>query len=141
MVFLTAYGPKERVQITFTGPGRTKQSFKAESDINNIMARFKKTGVIDFATRYQARYADVSAMDFMECMQTVANAKSMFFSMPAHVRDRFENKPELFLDFVQNPANQQEARELGLLKPVQAAPVEAAAPAVPPPSPAPAASR
>lgn len=115
--FKTAYGPKDRVKIGFTTKGRTRQNFKAECDINNIMARFRKTGVLDFTTRYQAQYADVSSVDFTRAMNMVAQAKSMFFAMPAHVRDRFGNKPESFLAFVQNPNNKEEARALGLLKP------------------------
>lgn len=115
--FISAYGPKTKVAITFEGKGRTRQSFKAECDINTIMARFKKTGVMDFTSRYQPRYADVTAADFTKSMHVVAEARSMFFAMPAHIRDRFENKPEAFLEFVQNPNNKEEARALGLLRP------------------------
>lgn len=134
--FHSAYSTKDRHQLTFNGPGRTKQSFKAECDINNIMSRFRKTGVLDFTTRYQAQYADVTGVDFVKAMQTVATAHSMFHAMPAHIRDYFENRPENFLTFVQNPANKEEARALGLLKPEAAAAAPEAAPADPAPAPA-----
>jgi len=40
--FVTAYGPKARLRhVTPPGVGRTKQSFKDECDINNIMKRFQ----------------------------------------------------------------------------------------------------
>lgn len=138
MDFKTAYGPKRRVSLSFPTKGRTRQSFKAECDINNIMSRFRKTGVLDFTSRYEAQYGDVTAVDFTAAMNTVAQARGMFFAMPAHIRDRFGNKPENFLAFVQNPANKDEARHLGLLKPEVPAPIPAPA-AAPAPALAPAA--
>lgn len=128
MEILTAYGPHLKVNITFSGKGRTKQSFKAECDINNILARFKRTGVIEFTSKYQAQYGDVTALDFTEAMHTIATAKSMFHDMPSHLRARFKNDPAEFLAFVDNPANKEEARALGLLKPEEpaAAPVQGA---------------
>lgn len=135
MAFHSAYSKKDRLQLTFSGPGRTKQNFKAECDINNIMARFKKTGVLEFTSRYQPQYADVTAIDYVTMQNQVAQAKSMFFAMPAHVRDRFQNKPEAFLEFVQNPNNKDEARALGLLKPEKSAEPPAAAVEAAPASP------
>lgn len=125
MDILSAYGPHLKVNITFSGKGRTKQSFKAECDINTILARFKRTGVIEFTNKHQPQYGDVTAIDFTEAMHTVATAKSMFHDMPSHLRARFKNDPAEFLAFVENPANKDEARELGLLKPEAAAPAPA----------------
>lgn len=115
---LTAYGKKIKVRIFFTGEGRTKQSFKAECDINTIIDRYLKTGVMEFTQKNEPRYGDVTGLDYQNAMQIVAGAKSLFNELPAHVRDRFDNEPALFLDFVQDPANTDEARELGLLKPL-----------------------
>lgn len=121
--FITAYGPKPRVHGTHISPdSRTKQSFKDDCDINNIMARYIKTGVIDFTARNQPRYGDVTGASFESAMATVAAANTMFHELPARVRDRFRNDPAKFLDFVNNPDNKDEARALGLLKPVPEAP-------------------
>lgn len=126
-VIRTAYGPKLRVQITFPeGTGRTKQSFKDECDINQILARFKRTRTLDFVNEMAPRYGDCTGAEFRAAMDTVANAKSMFHAMPAHLRARFKNDPAQFLEFVQNPANRDEALELGLLKAPEG-PSEAAA--------------
>lgn len=135
---ISAYAPKLKVSTAFPPEeGRTKQSFKAECDINNIMARFQKTGVLAFANQHEARYGDVTGVDFAEAMRIVADARSMFADMPARLRDRFQNDPARFLEFVQNPANKEEARALGLLKPEAPAPVQVAAGATEPPAPAP----
>lgn len=118
---------KVTVKMTFDpATDRTKQSFKAESDINHIMARFQKTGVIAFQQRFAPTYGDVSGADFQRAMQVVARSKSMFAELPAHLRDRFNNDPKQFLDFVQNDANRPEAEKLGLLKPGNPATVESA---------------
>lgn len=114
----TAYGPKKRVSLSFPpGSGRTKQSFKDECDINQILARFKRTRTFDFVNTMQPRYGDCTGLEFRQAMETVAGAKSMFHAMPAHLRARFNNDPAEFLDFVNDERNRDEARELGLLRP------------------------
>lgn len=121
--FNSAYSVKTRVQVlTVPQPSMTKQSFKDESDINNILKRFLKTGVMDFAQKNEPRYGDTTGLEFTQAMQTVAAAKSLFAELPAHLRARFENEPAKFLDFVQDDNNREEARALGLLKPSAVAP-------------------
>lgn len=117
--FITAYGTHLRTQFTPTGLGRTKQSFKNECDINQIMARFLRTGVMDFTQKNEPRYGDCTGWDFQAAMQVVAKAESMFAELPAELRDRFNNKPSEFLDFVNDRRNLEEARELGLLRPAE----------------------
>lgn len=113
----TAYGPRQRVQLRCSGVGRTKQSFKAECDINVIMSRYLKTGVLEHVRQGVARYGDVSGADFQEAQNFVAGAISMFHDLPSHIRTMFENQPALFFDFMENPANAAKARELGLVAP------------------------
>lgn len=133
--FITAYGPKLNISITFPpGNGRTKQSHKDECDINQIMARYQKTGVLDFAAQRQGQYGDATGIEFQRSMELVREAKTMFEELPASVRARFHNEPGEFLDFVHNPENRSEMLKMGLLKPEakvaptpQPAPVRAAA--------------
>lgn len=114
--FVSAYSPKQKIQTTFTGAGRTKQAHKAECDINNILARFKRTGVLDFQQKMQPQYGDVTAIDFQEAQFLIAKANGMFAAMPAHLRARFDNDPAKFLAFVNDKRNRNEAEDLGLLK-------------------------
>lgn len=115
--FITAYGPKTKTPMAFASIGRTKQSFKDECDINHIMARYMKTGVLDFVSKHQGRYGDVTGMDFMFAMEQVSKANSLFHELPSSIRTRFENNPALFLDFVHDPRNEAEMHSLGLMKP------------------------
>lgn len=112
--FIYPYGQKRKVSITFDGVGKTKQSFKAECDINTIMARYMKTGTLDHLSSRKGQYMDVSGADFYAAQNMVANARSMFFGLPSAIRERFENDPGEFLEFMENPANAEEAVKLGL---------------------------
>lgn len=111
----TAYGPKQRVQINFPDQGRTKQAMQSQCDINQIMAKFQKTGVIDFVNKHAPQFGDSTGIDFQTSMETVIRAKEMFADLPSSVRKRFNNDPTELLDFCENVENRQEAIKLGLL--------------------------
>lgn len=114
----------KRLQVVFTEPTRTHQSFQAECDINTIMAKYKKTGVIAHVNRYQGRYGDFfDVQGYHESLHQVLDAQEAFLSLPAALRARFQNDPGQFLDFVGNPANVDEMRSLGLLKPLVEQPI------------------
>jgi len=98
-----AYGPRNQVVSTFTKPTMTKQSFKAECDINNIMARYQKTGVVDHFNRHSAHYGDYDAITFTEAQYMVAEAQTMFNELPARAREHFNHSPAEFLEFVNDP--------------------------------------
>lgn len=128
------YSPKLRVQLVCReGSGRTRQSFKAECDINNIMARFQRSGVLDFVNKREPQYMDCTGVQFQAAMDLVAGAQSMFQELPSSIRNRFDNDPAAFLDFVQDPENAQELVDMGLAKarPSQEAPQAPEAPAAP----------
>lgn len=126
---ISSYSTKIKVDITFpVDEDRTKQSFKAEADINHIMARYQRTGVLDFAQKHEPQYGDVTGLDFEVGMQAIARAKAMFADLPSSVRARFDNNPAEFLDFVQDERNRDEARAMGLLKPEARAEALAQAP-------------
>lgn len=114
---LSAYGNKQKIQKYFNGTGRTKQSFKAECDINQILARYLKTGVLEHLQKHEARYGDVTGIEYQSAMQLVAGAQTMFNELPSRIRDRFNNDPSEFLAFVSDKNNIEEARELGLASP------------------------
>lgn len=113
--FRSAYSPRQRVSISFEGPGRTKQSFKNECDINTIVGRFAKTGVLSHTHGREPIWGDVEAMDFQGAMQLVANAREDFAALPSKLRDRFHNDPGALLGFLSNENNREEAIRLGLL--------------------------
>lgn len=115
--FRTAYGPKVRSALGPFEPTPTKQSFKRECDINHIMAKFLKTGVITHLNKHEGTYGFAPAIDFQTALTLVAAARDQFADLPGELRARFNNDPAEFLAFCENPDNRSEAALMGLLEP------------------------
>lgn len=96
-------------------PSRTRQSEKAYADINTIMRKYVKTGVLPPATR-QGFFADVSRVgDYREAIARVEQADKMFEHLDPKLRFKFNNDPAEFLDYVSNADNLESLEELGLI--------------------------
>jgi phage internal scaffolding protein len=92
----------------------TQQQFRDESDINNIVDRFMKTGHLPDPVS-MPQYVDYEGVfDFQSAMNVVRQADENFMRMDAKVRARFHNSPQEFLEFFADPANSEEAVRLGL---------------------------
>lgn len=99
---------------------RTHQSFAKDANINNIMSRYKKTGVLVdprlISSSRVPRFGDFSDIpDYSVMVQRVQQAERDFLTLPAAVRARFENDVSKALDFVADRANVKESVSLGLL--------------------------
>lgn len=98
---------------------RTHQEFADECDINNIMRRYEKTGVLPVNVSNQPVYLDVSNVpDLQESMQRVSEAHTAFMRLPARVRAEFNNDPVLFVDYAGKPENLEQMRAWGLAEPL-----------------------
>ena len=95
----------------------TQQQFKEESDINTIVDRFMKSGVLPTPTN-MPQYVDYEGVfDFQSAMNAVRAADENFMRMDAKIRARFNNSPQEFLEFFANTENTEEAIRLGLAIP------------------------
>lgn len=116
--------------LSFAGdPGLTKAEFQDECDINKLMERYEKTGLINNVNKSVPVYLDLgdaSALDLMSAMNTLNAAEAAFNSLPAQVRAVFENDPMSFVAFAEDEANKDQLREWGLVKPkeVEAPPMK-----------------
>ncbi len=89
---------RNRVRTPVGTETLTKQSFQDDCDINKIMARHRKTGVIEHVNPRMPRYGDFSAVtDFHAAMEQVNAAEEEFARLPSAVRSLCENDPELLL--------------------------------------------
>jgi phage internal scaffolding protein len=95
----------------------TQQQFKEDSDINTIVNRFMKSGVLPTPVN-MPQYMDYEGVfDYQSAMNAVRAADEQFMRMDAKVRARFNNSPQEFLSFFADPANTEEAVRLGLAVP------------------------
>lgn len=109
--------PEEQPRPTVeTGPGLTKQSMAKDTDINLIMAKYQRTGLVTFVNENQGEYMEAPEMDFHQAIDYIAKSKELFDEMPSSLRKRFNNDPGEFLDFVHDETNADEMVKLGLAK-------------------------
>ena len=134
---------RKRVPKKIEAPSLTKQSFQEECDVNRIMKRFEKTGLMEHVNTFGGAYGDYTSVpqDYQACLDQVREAQEMFMTIPAKVRAQFDNDPGAFLAFVGDPANAEEMVKMGLANPPPAEqepvpPAPAAAPQAPPAAPA-----
>lgn len=96
--------------------GVAKQSFKDECDINNIVAKFLKTGQLPENVRMPQSGDFTGITDFQTAMNMVIEAQDAFMAFPAEVRARFANDPQRMMDFLGDENNREEAIKLGLVE-------------------------
>ncbi len=110
---MSMYGVEDHT-IT-CGPGRTKQSMKAECDINLIVAKFEKSGLLTHVSQGLPSFVDVSEMtDYRSAMEHVRSVEEYFAGLPAAVRARFVNDPIEFMEYLDSGASEEDLRALGL---------------------------
>lgn len=94
----------------------TVQAAEEECNINTIVRRFGLTGELPNDIR-MPRSGDFTGIpDFHSAMNIVRAAQEEFSRVPADIRARFQNDPQRFMAFLEDDANRDEARKLGLLK-------------------------
>jgi len=117
-------GERTQVLADVGTRSRTKQAPKAETDINLMVGRYKKTGEFRNVNPKQPRYGDFSeAVSLEEAFQQVADANQSFMQLPARVRALAQNDPITLLEMLADEGATAALVEAGL--PVkQAAPAE-----------------
>jgi len=109
----SAYGEKQKVTLT-TLDARTEQCHRDECDINKIIAKYDRTGVLNHVNDFEARYEDLTGLDYQTMLNTVANANSMFEGLPSEIRNQFANDPANFISFMDDKNNNEQMYEMGL---------------------------
>lgn len=116
-------------------PSLTVQADRAEADIDKILARFEKAGMISTLNKSEPFYGDVSEYSgLQDAMIMVQDANELFMGLSAAIRERFENDPVNLIEFLEDEGNRAEAERLGIVVPAP----KPAEPAPIPPAPGPA---
>jgi phage internal scaffolding protein len=105
----------DRADMAHFAPSMTKQEFADDCDINTLMARYEAGGAISHVNRQAPVYMDVTQVpDLRGHLDAMREASFAFMALPAKVRKEFDNDPERFVDFAQQPESLGKMREWGL---------------------------
>lgn len=101
-----------RQQTIIEGPSLTKQSEARACDVNEIVRKYDRTGVITHLQSAQAVFADVSEVgSYLDAVQQVESAQEAFMDLPSGLRAHFANDPARFIDW-STTATQEEREDL-----------------------------
>lgn len=124
---MSFYRPHNRVTLDCGDEQITKQAHKQECDINYIMKQYQRTGILAHINTQQPIYGDLpDTIDYQESLNMIMRADETFASLPAVVRDHFNNDPAAFLAAFTDPDQAEKLQEFGLVeKPAPKVAVEA----------------
>lgn len=115
-------------------PSLTDQSGKDESDVNKIMAKYEKTGLISHLNKRPGAFKDISGVeDYQTMLGKIQAAQDAFMTLPAATRLKFQNDPGQLISFLQDEKNTDEAIKLGLVEKPQTPPPTPPSPPTPTP--------
>lgn len=97
-------------------PSLTQQHFAEECDINEILRRSAVSGQLPINSKVPM-YGDFTRIpkSLGDAFALIKQANDLFAALPWNVRERFGNNPERMIQFLNDPANRDEAIRLGLV--------------------------
>lgn len=109
---------RKRVKHPSGGDRMVQEHFVDSADVNKIMDRHLRTGVLQGPGIPSARnpmFVELSGDTYHEMLNKVQAVQGKFAGLPAKVRKRFANNPEQLIRFCEDSNNLEEAIKLGLV--------------------------
>ena len=104
-----------RVQFICKGESKTRQSQKAETEINGIINKYKQTGIFTHIKDKMPFFGDASEVqDYKSAIDAVQASNAAFQELPAEIRAKFDNDPAKLVEFLSDSKNDEKAIKLGL---------------------------
>lgn len=120
MLYLTGEVPTNknhpgRKAIHTGDQSKTVQSARDDADINVIVKRMARTGVMPTTARVptQGDFTD-QVTNYHTAINLIRTAEMEFLKLPAKIRSKFKNDPQNLMDFLVDPQNNEESYKLGL---------------------------
>lgn len=76
------------------------QTFKESSDINVIVEKAKRTGVLSHINKNAEFYEDLTEFNYEDAKNKIAETNSAFYGLDAETRAKFGNDPGKFINKV-----------------------------------------
>jgi len=115
-----ALNDKRKGSITFKGPGRTRQDQKDSCDLNLIMRKYTKQGILPRLNPKTPTYGDfTTASSYHEALDKLQRADELFAALPAALRSSCENDPAQLIEYVESGEHDDELIDMGVMEPPQ----------------------
>lgn len=96
---------------------RTKQSFRDEVDINQIVARGRSGAALTHLAKGVPRYMDVADVgDYKGALDMIRSMDGYFAGLPSKARAAFKNDPREFLEAMETQEGRDILVELGMIQ-------------------------
>lgn len=96
---------------------RTQQNFRDDVNVNTIMRKARRTGVLPVKQPVENYFQDlIGYEDYHTSLNKIMAIDKLFAQLPAKCRNKFKNDPAEILTFLQDPKNKAEAQEIGLIR-------------------------
>lgn len=106
---------RTRVSTPVGTVSKTRASEAEATDVNRIMAKYLRTGVITHWNNRRPVYGDFSqANDYKAALDQVIEARDAFAELPAEVRKAAENDPEVFMRMLADEDGMQQLVDAGM---------------------------
>lgn len=106
---------RKKIVLEARQSDQTKQSFKDQCNITNIICQYDKTGLtthINEKTPQNIDHTQIPA--YQDTLNFVTHINQQFDQLPQEIKERFKTKEDLS-QFISDPKNYSEAQKLGLL--------------------------
>lgn len=116
--FFTQFNRNVSEPVSFVLPSKTEQAHKNDYDINRLVQRATRTGVLGTVDQIRnVYYGDFSEVDqAMENEFRMIEARERFMELPSNIREYFQNDPRALLKALGDETQINKLVELGLVK-------------------------
>lgn len=105
-----------RKAVTFEGSEKlTESSGKEASLISNILKRFTVEDLAQQQEDLKLSYGDATAFaDYQGSLNLVLEVEEKFATLPAELREKFDNDAALYVDMINDPDKKEELEAMGI---------------------------
>lgn len=115
-----AHRERKRMAITPNGVSLTQPASAASMDINDIIKRNRRNSGPASSGQLQnggqPSFMDISAVDYLEQLNTQVIIKQSFGRLPAEARAAYGNDPYTLLRALQDPSQKEKLQAFGILQ-------------------------
>ena len=96
------FGDRKRTKLMCKDKSLTQQNFAQETIIENIMAKYRQTGIVSHTNQRTPEYGDyLTATDFKSALDQIHAIEDDFDALDSATRKKYDNDPLKYLEAVE----------------------------------------